>query len=399
LFEHVLASCRRVGLIAGDVLLLDSTEVGANASPESVTSLHYDHHDYFGELDRNAADAELPSASAKASDASADDEDDSSGMGTRRPRASKLSDCKRSTTDPDATLSSRGGSKSRPAFKTHTAVDPAEGVVTAVEVSDAATDDTAMAAELVESHERQLGRPKKVVADALYGSHELLGHLQEDKSITTVIRQRRGGNKHGGYAKRMFHYDLDRDRYTCPAGQTLIRRRTQKGNPKRGVGPKAFYHCDPSTCQACPCRNACLGSAAARRMRTITRFDTPYVHRAEAACATASGKRLLKRRQTCIEGVFGRAKSQHGLARARWRGLTNMTVQALLTMTVMNLKKLMNALPKDRSHAMRRRLSALFVRLNGRINAQTPPNPIQKLQNAISAAITKKAAPRTPTVQ
>ncbi len=41
-----------------------------------------------------------------------------------------------------------------------------------------------------------------------------------------------------------------------------------------------------------------------------------------------------------VEGVHGRAKTQHGLARAVGRGLANVATQAYLTATVMNLKKL-----------------------------------------------------------
>jgi hypothetical protein len=50
---------------------------------------------------------------------------------------------------------------------------------------------------------------------------------------------------------------------------------------------------------------------------------------------------LLKKRQTCREGLFGQAKSQHGLDRARLRGLANMHIQGLLTAMVLNVKKLL----------------------------------------------------------
>ena len=365
LFDHVLRDCREAGLIAGDVLFLDSTEVRADASRESFTALRYTGEGYLEELERHAEEDSQ----------TCDDEDEKgSGMGRRRPRSSKVSASKRSTTDPDATLSSRAGCKSQPAYKTHVAVDAAEGVVTAVSVSDASTDDTAMVPALIESHEGQLSLPKQVSADTLYGSQESLEYLQEGKSIETVIRQRSGGNKHGGYDKRKFRYDLKHDVYTCPAGQTLIRRRTQKGNETNGPWGKAFYSCDASTCQACSCRAECLGRKSTSKARTITRFDTPYAHRAEAACATARGKQLLKRRQTCVEGVFARGKGQHRLSRARWRGLSNLKIQALVTMTVMNLKKLMKALPGSHCPALRERFLAFSALGKALFAAVKPQN-------------------------
>ena len=41
-----------------------------------------------------------------------------------------------------------------------------------------------------------------------------------------------------------------------------------------------------------------------------------------------------------IEGLFGQAKTFHGLSRAKMRGLEKMEIQALLTATTLNLKKL-----------------------------------------------------------
>lgn len=52
-------------------------------------------------------------------------------------------------------------------------------------------------------------------------------------------------------------------------------------------------------------------------------------------------RRLLKKHQTCMEGLFGQAKSQHGLDRGRLRGLSNMHIQGLLTAIVLNVKKLL----------------------------------------------------------
>ncbi len=45
-----------------------------------------------------------------------------------------------------------------------------------------------------------------------------------------------------------------------------------------------------------------------------------------------------------IEGFHGEAKTWHGLARAVRRGLENMKVQAYLTATAINLKRLAAAL-------------------------------------------------------
>lgn len=62
-----------------------------------------------------------------------------------------------------------------------------------------------------------------------------------------------------------------------------------------------------------------------------------------------------------VEGVHGRAKIQHGLARAIGRGMDNVAIQSYLTATVMNLKKLAATLPATRGllNTMKRLTAAL----------------------------------------
>ncbi len=186
-------------------------------------------------------------------------------------------------------------------------------------------------------HQGRCGRPEQAVADHLYGSQDCLGHLQ-DRGIETVIPPRQGGNKHGGLSKRQFQYDARQDVYHCPGGQVLTRRRRQR---KDG---KVFYSATAQACGACPLRGDCVRSSSPGAVRQVTRYDNGYVERAEAACHSPHGRRLLRRRQTCIEGLFGQAKTWHGLSRARWRGQAKMHVQLLLTAAVLNLKKLLKVI-------------------------------------------------------
>ena len=54
--------------------------------------------------------------------------------------------------------------------------------------------------------------------------------------------------------------------------------------------------------------------------------------------------RLYSRHRWLVEGVHGLAKTLHGMARAARRGLENMKIQALLTATAINLKRLAKAI-------------------------------------------------------
>lgn len=321
LFDFALGCCQEAGLVRGESVLMDSTVVEASASLDSLTTLRYRPLEYWAHLEQQA-------------EPEADSEDLDRRLGQRRPRDGRTSDRKYSRTDPEAGLYHRRGQGSKLAYKTHFMADADRGVITAVASSSAAVDDTTVVPDLLERHEHRCGTPRRAVADHLYGSQDCLGYLQ-DKTIETVIPPRQGGNAHGGFVKSEFVYDPERDLYRCPAGQTLRRRRTHKGQSK------VFYSCEGGVCGGCALRQQCISSTDPDAVRQVTRFDTPYLERAQAACASSQGRRLLKKRQTCMEGLFGQAKSQHGLDRARLRGLSNMHIQGLLTAIVLNVKKLL----------------------------------------------------------
>jgi len=54
-------------------------------------------------------------------------------------------------------------------------------------------------------------------------------------------------------------------------------------------------------------------------------------------------KVLMVERFICAEGVLGEAKVLHGLNRATCRGLDKVTIQAVLTAAVQNLKRLVRS--------------------------------------------------------
>ena len=326
LFAYIVDSCRQAGLIQGDNLLLDSTLVDANASLDSITTLRYKPAEYWRQLEQHCDGSDLE-----------DDQIDQAPMGHKRPREKRTCDEKYSPTDPEASLVSRPGQKARLRYKTHFAVDDAEGIVTAVASTSGAADDTSVVPELLDRHFQSCPQPHRAIADHLYGSQDCLEYLQK-QGIETVIPLRQGGNKHGRFDKQQFAYDLQEDVFRCPAGQTLRRRRTQRKDRK------AFYSCDSGICSACDLRDQCVGSADPNACRQVTRFDSPYADKASAACSSQLGRRLLRKRQTCIEGLFGQAKNNHGLRRARWRGRANMYIQSLLTAIVLNVKKLLKTL-------------------------------------------------------
>jgi hypothetical protein len=65
------------------------------------------------------------------------------------------------------------------------------------------------------------------------------------------------------------------------------------------------------------------------------------VERVRAYAGTVPYERARRKRQVWVEPLFGEAKAWHGLRRFRLRGLDKVNIEALLTATGQNLKRLL----------------------------------------------------------
>jgi hypothetical protein len=131
------------------------------------------------------------------------------------------------------------------------------------------------------------------------------------------------------YPPERFAYDTAQDTFVCPAGQTLTRHHfhQQRGyyeyRPARGV------------CAACALRAHCTKDKAGRTLKRYAGQELLDLARAQSHSAAA--RRDRRRRQWLLEGSFGRAATQHGFKRARWRGLQRQGIQDHLIAVVQNL--------------------------------------------------------------
>jgi len=232
---------------------------------------------------------------------------------------------------PDGTL--------KPGYKQHTVVDGKKGVVLAVAVSAAnKPDDTGMVAMVDEVTERLGQAPEVVCADAAYGSGRNRAAL-EKRGVRLVSPPRRPitytGDKY--FTVEAFEYDEVKDEFVCPAGERL----PFIGNdPKRPDRRK--YRASRSCCKVCELKAKCTRSP--RRELKVGTHHAALI-RLRADSKTDSFRQYYRSRAPVIEGVFAEGKQWHGLRRALRRGLSNMKVQSLIVMTVLNLKRLATLLP------------------------------------------------------
>ena len=247
-----------------------------------------------------------------------------------------------STTDPDSTYATKGGTPARLGYYDNYLVDNASCVIVGVQGTAARMSQETVAAQdmIARFAEWQGHEPATVAADATYGNGEFLQWLME-RDITPYMRTRDSVLRKNSplYGPDRFTYLPDSDSYLCPAGQQLnfvglnVRNRTHAyiGNRKR--------------CGACSQKAQCttgqykylaihIHEAARERARELV--NTPEF-------ATA------QRQRKKVEALFAELKNQIGLRRLRLRRIKFVREQFFLAAAAQNIKRLVRFLSQSPS--------------------------------------------------
>ncbi len=224
LFEQIVQQCLEVGLVRGDNLSVDGSFVEANASKESripreqlaeAAQVKQTLRQYLSELEEQNQVQEPVHEQEQVS-----------------------------TTDPDSTYATKGGTPARLGYYDNYLVDNASCVIVGVQGTAARMSQETVAAQdmIARFAEWQGHEPATVAADATYGNGEFLQWLME-RDITPYMRTRDSVLRKNSplYGPDRFTYLPDSDSYLCPAGQQLnfvglnVRNRTHAyiGNRKR----------------------------------------------------------------------------------------------------------------------------------------------------------------------
>lgn len=320
LFEYVLRLCIDAGLVGGELESVDSTFVQANASLASLRPR-------LVAVEAKSFTNKLFAVDSATEEPAQEDEDGPATGGRKRGR--RRNDDYVSKTDPDSGVYRRKGLKSRLGFLVHFAVDRSKQIITGVVATGAQERDAAQLIPLLQQVSKAGVAVQAVAADRGYSTAEVYHALAESGINAFIPQQRRGVPGHFGHDS--FEYDQPNDRYRCPHGAWLRRVKSAAG---------LRYKARVADCRDCPLRTGCTDG----KVRTLN----ISVYEAELAAArllqeTLAAKRAARDRRICSERTFAEAKDNHGLRRAQRRGLPNVTVQGLLTATVVNLKRYLKA--------------------------------------------------------
>lgn len=297
----------------GEIVHVDASLIRADVSWESLAVRHVD-------------------AVAQANEEGRTEERDSRKSGKHK---------KVCVTDPDASMATNGRNRRlEPAYKQHAVVDDAFGVVLDVEVTTGEINEGQVVLARIDAASKTTGAPiKTVTADAGYAYAKVYAGL-EKRQIQAVIPAKAEPIR-SPVPLRRFRYDPRNDILKCPRGKIL--------RPTRPVKHGRFFYSRAVDCRGCDLAALCLSKGRVNKA-VVVGDDYPALLRARRRRERWSDedRRLYQRHRWRSEGYHGEAKTWHGLARAVRRGLPNMRIQAFLTASAVNLKRLAAALLASR---------------------------------------------------
>lgn len=320
IFDEIVLQAISKKMVGGKTLYTDSTHLKASANKHKFTKkrVRKATSKYLAELD---ADVER--------------ERKSHGQKPLKPPKDKeleTKEVKKSDTDPDSGYMVRDGKPRGFFYLDHRTVDSKHSIITDVHATGADTHDSVpYLARLQRQIDRFGFEVKAVGLDAGYFTPHICKQLEE-KEIYGVIGYRRPNKAKGLYPKNKYTYDAESDTYTCPAGQKLAYRTTDRHGYKH-------YASSPKKCVNCPHLPKCTRGAG--HTKIITRHIwQEYKESVDAHRLEEKGKQIYARRKETVERSFADAKELHGHRWAKRRGLSKVKEQALLCAAVQNMKKM-----------------------------------------------------------
>lgn len=319
IFEQLIARWQEEGHIRGRRIVADASLVEADAAIDSLVERddadpnaralkHYEHryHDFkTGKRRRKLANQTHVSAS-----------------------------------DPDATLVSRPGAHKKLSYKAHFSADADSRMITDCHATTGARHECPILPERIAYQHDTLGMPiEEVIADRGYGRGPTYAQLREQK-IRHYIPMHDANTGCGKLTPSSFKYDRRNDRYRCPEGHYLYPyEKIEHGSVRR-------FRITGGHCRRCPMSSSCLPDSQKFRARFVYRgIHQDEVEAVRRRQSTATFRQRLVERKWKIEGLFGEAKQNHGLRRARYRGLPKVQIQFFMIAIALNCKRVINNSP------------------------------------------------------
>jgi len=356
LFCQVVGICQEQGLIAFDLLAIDSVKLRANANYKQSKTLE----GLEKEEDKLKARLEeiLDVAAADPQGAEAEERrtlerrvervkeakqilreriQEKAREVSEKEKQELLEKEKVNITDPDAHVMQQANGEKNPAFSITTTTDVAHDIVTHIQVNEQNNDCAALWPATQGSRETTGEKHREVEADAGFASMENYERLEAEGQAALIPDNRmeveeKDATAKGEYDRSKFHYRVNSDTYRCPAGQILRKTGTVEVH-----GRLLDRYENARACVGCPHRGKCTRGSHRRVFRDQ---NEEVRHRMRE---NLQGKRAHKRynkRAHAAESPYGNVKGNLKFRAVMRRGKDKVLMEAALLFMLHNILKL-----------------------------------------------------------
>ncbi|MNQ79985.1 Transposase DDE domain protein [compost metagenome] len=330
IFDEIVRLAIEHRMVAGRVLITDSTHIKAKANKNKYTiqTVEQTPYEYTQELDK-AVDEDRELHGKKQLE--------------RKEAVNETKQIKVSTTDPDSGYMMRKGKPEGFFYLDHRTVDHKFNIITDVHVTQGNVNDSVVYIDRLHHQVEKFGFKETLEAVALDSGY-FTPHVCKETlamEIYPVIGGRASTSTLEGMSKDRFVFDAEKNVYICPKGQELKYTTTNRQGYRE-------YTSNSKQCNECPILSTC--TTAKNHTRKIQRHLWEcYKEQVAMNRNSVSGKKLYRLRCQTIERSFADAKELHGLRCSQLRGRANVQEKALMTAVVQNIKKIARQLAKRAS--------------------------------------------------
>jgi transposase len=265
--------------------------------------------------------------------------DDENGVPRERPMGKAAPDMLVSPIDPDARFGAKSISKRFLGYKTSITQAVKSRFITNVSAMPGNQHDSKPTIDLVLEQQKFGLIPKRLIGDSAYGFGVNRHTLRKHGTKVIAPLYTRNDRTKNVLPKSLFKYNAKKGKIVCPEGVTT---RTSWYDYGREI---RTFHFPVAACSVCPRKSECTTSKENRRTINIGLYDRDLA-RAEKFNRTEKFKKYMRLRQP-IEGKFSELKRNHGLTRARYRGLKKVGLQSFFSVTAVNIKRWMNLISEQ----------------------------------------------------
>ena len=196
----------------------------------------------------------------------------------------------------------------------------------------------------LEQLKTSLGRlPKKLIADAGYGSEENYVYLEDEGvkgfvKYNTFHQEQKKDRRKSRFLVEMFRYDEEKDEFLCPDGRRMLYHETSRYRSENGYWKEVrIYACED--CSGCELKTQCTRAKGNRSIRISFALQSLRT-KARANLLSEEGMNVRSRRPVEAESVFGRWKHNWNFRRFLLRGLEKVETEMGLLSIAHNITKL-----------------------------------------------------------